>query len=104
MTLQDLKIILDGIENVGHCYGYFPDNQEVPYIAYNSTNDNPIFSDGGIIYNEESVTMILVTRHRDLAAESYIERMFCKYGVQYAKTFEVDPEQKIHTATYQFTV
>lgn len=104
MTLQDLKIILDGIENVGHCYGYFPENQEVPYIAYNSTNDNPIFSDGGIIYNEESVTMILVTRYRDLAAESYIERMFCKYGVQYAKTFEVDPEQKIHTATYQFTV
>lgn len=104
MTLQDLNRILDGIENVGHCYGYFPENQEVPYIAYNSTNDNPIFSDGGIIYNEESVTMILVTRYRDLAAESYIERMFRKYGVQYAKTFEVDPEQKIHTATYQFTV
>lgn len=104
MTLQDLKIILDGIENVGHCYGYFPDNQEVPYIAYNSTNDNPIFSDGQIVYNEESVTMILVTRYRDLAAESYIERMFSKYSVQYAKTYEVDPEQKIHTATYQFTV
>ena len=48
--------------------------------------------------------MILVTRYRDLSAESYIERMFRKYGVQYAKTFEVDPEQKIHTATYQFTV
>ncbi len=104
MTLQDLRCILDGIENVGHCYGYFPDNQEVPYIAYNSTNDNPIFSDGGIIYNEESVTMILVTRYRDLAAESYIERMFRKYGVQYAKTFGVDPDQKIHTVTYQFTV
>ena len=104
MTLQDLKVILDGIENVGHCYGYFPDTQEVPYIAYNSTNDNAIFSDGQIVYNEESVTMILVTRYRDLAAESYIERMFRKYGVQYAKTFEVDPEQKIHTATYQFTV
>lgn len=104
MTLQDLKIILDGIENVGHCYGYFPENQEVPYIAYNSTNDNPIFSDGIIVHNEESVTMILVTRYRDLSAEAYIEKMFRKYGVQYAKTFDVDPEQKIHTATYTFTV
>ena len=104
MTLQDLKIILDGIENVGHCYGYFPDNQEVPYIAYNSTNDNAIYSDGQIVYNEESVTLNLVTRYRDLSAEAYIEMMFRRYGVQYAKTFEVDPEQKIHTATYQFTV
>ena len=48
--------------------------------------------------------MILVTRYRDLSAEAYIEKMFRKYGVQYAKTYEVDPEQKIHTATYIFTV
>lgn len=104
MTLQDLKIILDGLETVGHCYGYFPENQEVPYIAYNSTEENPIYSDGQIVYSEESVTMILVTRYRDLSAESYIEKMLRKYGVQYAKTFEVDPEQKIHTVTYNFTV
>ena len=104
MTLQDLKIILDGIENVGHCYGYFPENQEVPYIAYYATEANPIYSDGQIIYSEDSVTMMLVTRYRDLAAESYIEKMFRKYGVQYAKNLEVDPEQKIHTVTYNFTV
>ena len=48
--------------------------------------------------------MMLVTRYRDLAAERYIEKMFRKYGVQYAKTYEVDPEQKIHTVTYTFTV
>lgn len=104
MTLQDLKIILDGLETVGHCYGYFPENQEVPYIAYNSTEENQIYSDGQIVYSEESVTMILVTRYRDLSAEAYIEKMFRKYSVQYAKTFEVDPEQKIHTVTYNFTV
>mgnify|MGYP006958169063 FL=1 len=67
MTLQDLKIILDGIENVGHCYGYFPENQEVPDIAYYATEENPIYSDGQIIYSEDSVTMMLVTRYRDLA-------------------------------------
>ena len=42
MTLQDLNRILDGIENVGHCYGYFPENQEVPYIAYYATGENQI--------------------------------------------------------------
>ena len=104
MTLQELRCILDGIENVGHCYGYFPENQEVPYIAYNSTQENPIYSDGIRIFDEESVTMSLVTRYRDLSAESYIDRMLTKHGVQFAKSFEVDPEQKIHTTTYQFTV
>lgn len=104
MTLQDLNRILDGIKGVGHCYGFFPENQEVPYIAYSSTNDNPIYSDGVRIFNEESVTLNLVTRYRDIAAEDYIGRMFRQCGVQFSKTFEVDPEQKIHTATYQFTV
>jgi hypothetical protein len=104
MTLQDLRRILDGIENVGHCYGYFPENQEVPYIAYYATEANPIYSDGQIIYSEDSVTMNLVTRYRDLAAESYIDRMLRECGVQYAKTYEIDSEQKMHTVTYQFTV
>lgn len=104
MTLQDLRRILDGIENVGHCYGYFPENQEVPYIAYYATEANPIYSDGQIIYSEDSVTMNLVTRYRDLAAESYIDRMLRECGVQYAKTYEIDGEQKTHTVTYQFTV
>lgn len=104
MTLQDLRRILDGIENVGHCYGYFPENQEVPYIAYYATEANPIYSDGQIIYSEDSVTMMLVTRYRDLSAENYIDRMLTQYRVQYSKTYDVDPEQKIHTVTYTFTV
>jgi hypothetical protein len=104
MTLQDLKIILDGIENVGHCYGYFPENQEVPYIAYNATGENQIYSDGVIVYKDENVTMLLVTRYRDLSAEAYIDRMLRKYGVQYSKDYEIDGEQKTHTVTYQFTV
>ena len=104
MTLHDLKCILDGIENVGHVYGNFPENQEVPYIAYYATAENPIFSDGKIVYSETSVTMILVTRYRDLAAEHYIDRMLSQYSVQYAKSYEIDGEQKIHTVTYTFTM
>lgn len=104
MTLHDLKTILDGIENVARIYGYFPDNQEVPYIAYYSTNDNQIYADGQIVYNEESVTMIFVTRYRDLETESYIDGMLTQNGVQFSKDYDLDPDQKIHTVTYTFTV
>lgn len=104
MTLQDLNKILDGIEGVGHCYGYFPENQELPYIAYSAENMLPIFSDGRIVYSEESITMNLVTRYRDLSAESYIDSMLTKYCVQFSKNYEIDDEQKTHTVVYQFTV
>lgn len=104
MTLNSLQKILDGVKGVAHCYGYFPDNQDPPYICYYSTNSNPIFSDGIIIYNEESIIMKLVTQYRDLAAECYIDRMLTESGVQYKKNYEADAEQKIHSVEYQFTV
>lgn len=104
MTLQELNAILDNIPDVGHVYGYFPENQEVPYIAYTATQENPIFSDGRIIYSESSVTLNLVTRYRDLSAECYIDRLLCSWGIQYAKRYDIDGEQKTHTVTYEFTV
>ena len=103
MTLQDLKTALDGIENVARIYGYFPENQEAPYIAYYSTNDNQIFADGQLVYSEETVTMLFVSRHRDLETESYIDGMLTQNGVQFSKEYDLDPEQKIHTVTYNFT-
>lgn len=104
MILQELNRMLDGIQGVGHVYGNFPENQEVPYIAYQATEDNPIYSDGRIIYSESSVSMNLVTRFRDLSAESYIDSMLIRCGVQYSKNYEVDAEQKTHTVTYNFTI
>lgn len=104
MTLQDLKQALDRVPNVGHVYGNFPENQEVPYIAYTATEENPIYSDGKIIYSESSIELNLVTRYRDLSAENYIDRLLTACHTQYSKTYEVDGEQKIHTTTYTFTV
>ncbi len=103
MILQDLKKILDGID-IMNCYGYFPDNQEPPYVCYFSTNSNPIFSDGIIVNSEESVTLNLVTVYRDLKAECYIDRALTRYGVQFSKNYEIDAEQKTHTVVYSFTV
>lgn len=104
MTLQELNAILGNIPNVGHVYGNFPENQEVPYIVYTATQENPIYSDGVIIYSEESITLNLVTRYRDLSAEAYIGRLLCDHGVQYATRFESDPDQKTHTVIYEFTI
>lgn len=103
MTLQELKTALDGIENVAKIYGYFPDDQEVPYIAYYSTIDNQIFADGQLVYSEETVTMIFVSRYRDLETESDIDGILAQNGVQFSKEYDLDPEQKIHTVTYTFT-
>ena len=103
MTLQDLKQALDRVPNVGHVYGNFPENQEVPYIAYTATEENPIYSDGRIIYSESSIELNLVTRYRDLGAEDYIDRLLTACHTQYNKTYAVDGEQKIHTTTYTFT-
>ena len=103
MTLQELKRELDRLQGVGHVYGYFTENQEVPYIAYNATQENPIYCDGRIIYSESSVTLILVTRLRDLSAENYIDGMLTACRTPFNKSYEVDGEQKIHTVTYTFT-
>ena len=104
MTLADLNTALNGITGVSHCYGFYPENQEAPYIAYNSTQSNPIFSDGQIVYSEDSVTLILVTRYRDLTTESTIDSILSSNGVQYVKTYDVDGEHKAHTTTYNFTL
>lgn len=102
MTLQEFNAIIDSVPNVGHVYGNFPENQEVPYIAYTATQENPIYSDGKIIYSESSIVLNLVTRYRDLSAECYIDQLLCKSGIQFAKRYDIDAEQKTHTATYEF--
>ena len=104
MTLAELNTALTGITGVAHCYGFFPENQEAPYIAYSAETLNPIYSDGQLVYGEETVTLVLVTRYRDLASESTLDALFATHGVQYSKTMEVDGEQKTHSVTYTFTV
>lgn len=104
MTLAGLNTLLSGITGVAHCYGFFPENQEAPYIAYSAESLNPIYSDGQLVYGEETVTLVLVTRYRDLAVESTLDGIFATNGVQYSKTMEIDGEQKTHSVTYTFTL
>ena len=104
MNLLELKKALDQIPNVGHVYGSFKENQEVPYITYEATEENPIFCDGKIIYSESTITMNLVTRQRDCCAESFIENLLDAFRTQYNKTYAFDNEQKTHTVTYTFTI
>ena len=104
MTLAELNTALSGITGVAHCYGFFPENQEAPYIAYSADNTTPIFSDGQNIYSEEAVTLVLVTRYRDLSTEATLDALLTANSVPFSKTMEVDGEQKTHTTTYNFTL
>lgn len=103
MTLQELKTALDGIENVGHCYGYFPENQKAPYIAYMSVEKNVVHADGRVIYGEEWIELRLVTRHRDISLEMQVEKLLTDRGIAFDyPDYDIDETQRIHTAIYNF--
>lgn len=102
ITLKKLTEMLSCLD-VGYCYGPFPDNQEVPYISYKATESHPISADGIILYEEESVELILVTKKRDATLEKKIDRLFRCSQTVYSKETDFDAEQKIHITTYRFT-
>lgn len=87
---------------LGHTYGNFPENQELPYVSYRITDTNQIGADGRIIYSEDNIEMQVMTTRRDLALEKAIEDMLSCEHVTYQKSYDVDAEQKIHTVSYTF--
>lgn len=108
MTLEKLTRNLNEMSrkfcNIGFCYGNFPDNQNPPYIAYQTTESNNIVADGRVIYSEEIVEMQLMTKQRDLALEKIVEAMLSREETTYAKSNEMMAEQKICIVTYRFSV
>lgn len=102
MTLQELRERLDVLHGVGRCYGPFPEQQEVPYITYHSTQTETIYADGKPVYATEPVTLDLVTRRRDLDLEAALERILCEGCAQFDKSMNFDDVEEIHTATYIF--
>lgn len=101
MKLSELKEKL-GCLNIGYCYGPFPDNQEVPYISYNSISENPVYANGILMYCTETVEMILVTRRRDISLEHKLEHIINCCDSNYKKEFEFNRDEKIHITTYTF--
>lgn len=102
MTLVRLRERLDALQNIGRCYGPFPDEQEVPYITYKATQQNPIYADGQLVYASETVSLELVTKRRDLRLENVIQGILMDEHVSYEMSMDFDETNGIHTATFTF--
>lgn len=102
MTLVRLRERLDALQNIGRCYGPFPDEQELPYITYKATQQNPVYADGQIVYASETVILELVTKRRDFRLENVIQCILMDEHVIYEMSMDFDEENGIHTATFTF--
>jgi hypothetical protein len=104
MTLAELKTAIAGLK-LPFMYGYLPDRQACPYIAYAATTRNAIHADGVVVYCEEWIALRFVSKKRDLTTEQAIEAMLTANGIGFDDPdLEFDEEQEIHTATYYFQI
>lgn len=104
MTLATLKAAIAGL-GVPFVYGYMPDRQPAPYIAYLATTRNVIHADGVVVYAEEWIMLRFVSAKRDLTTEAAIEKMLTDNGIPYDDPeLHFDEEQQIHIAEYFFQI
>lgn len=104
MTLTEFAELL-GTLNIPSRYGYFDAKQPVPYIVYMETLRNAIYADGVVVYAEPVITLQLITKHRDIAAESVVVGLLCDNGISFDDPeFYFDDEQDVHVATFTFQI
>ena len=104
MTLAELKTAIAGLK-IPYVYGYMPDRQTCPYIAYSSTTRNAIHADGVVVYCEEWIVLRFVSQKRDTTTEAAIEEMLTSNGISFDDPdLAFDDKQQIHTATYFFQI
>ena len=102
MTLAELKTIMSSL-SIPSVYGYFPKEQNPPYIAYQADTSQTIAADGLVVVQIANVALTLVTQHRDTAKEAQITDLLTENGVDFGEPdFEFDEDEKIHRTTYYF--
>ena len=104
MTLAALKTAIAGLK-IPYVYGYVPENQACPYIAYSATTRTAIHADGVVVYCEEWIVLQYVSKKRDLTTEAAIEKTLTDNGIPFDDPdLAFDAKQEIHTATYFFQI
>lgn len=104
MTLEGLKTEIAKL-GIPYSYGYFEGEQPPKYIVYNETQRNVIFADGVPVYSEAWIVLYLVTKNRDLVAESAIYQMLMGNKIPFDDPeYVFDEEQRLHISTFYFTL
>lgn len=102
MTLAEFSAVISTL-NIPAVYGYYKKPQDAPYIAYTATEKNMIHADGVVVYSEDWIELLLVTKTRDLEKERAIETLLNYNGIAFdVPILDFDETQKIHTASYSF--
>lgn len=104
MTLAELKTAIAAL-SIPYAYGYFEGEQPTKYIVYNEELRNCIYADGVVVYSEPTITLQLISRHRDLTAEAAITKMLDDNQISYDfPEFYYDEEQSVHVASFVFRI
>lgn len=83
------------------CNIEFLSDIEAPYGVYQVTDENPIYADGRIVYNEKSVDFVLYHRKHDLYSEKIIDKYFEQNKIAYEKTNTWIEEDKLIETLYE---
>lgn len=102
MTLEEFGAAIATL-NLPAVYGYYKKSQAAPYIAYTATEKNTLHADGVVVYSEDWIELLLVTKSRDIAKEQEIESLLTSHGISFdVPILDFDEAQSIHTASYSF--
>ena len=104
MTLPELKTEIAKI-GIPYCYGYFDGEQPPKYIVYQESLRNVIWADGVPVYSEPWIVLYLISKNRDLVAESAIYQMLMGNKVPFDDPeYIFDEEQHLHIVTFNFSI
>lgn len=102
MSLAELKALMDTL-NMDTVYGYFPEEKNPPYIAYQAETAQSINADGIVVLLIANVKLTLVTARRDTATEKQIADLLTENDVDFGEPdYEFDETQKIHKTSFYF--
>lgn len=104
MTLAELKIEIAKL-GIPFSYGYFEGEQPPKYIVYQESLRNVIWADGVPVYSEPWIVLYLISKNRDLVAESAIYQMLMGNKVPFDDPeYVFDEEQRLHIVTFNFSI
>lgn len=101
MTLEQLNALL---KTAGYpvAYGYFPTEQQLPYILYRVTYSNNFGADNRVYHKIDHIQVELYTKLKDQEAEDRVENALS--SLYWDKTEEYIDSERCYQILYEIEV
>lgn len=101
MTLEQLNALL---KTAGYpvAYGYFPTEQQLPYILYRVTYSNNFGADNRVYHKIDHIQIELYTKLKDPEAEDRVENALS--SLYWDKTEEYIDSERCYQILYEIEV